>query len=121
MLSYLHQFHAGNHADILKHIVLLYTIEYLNKKEKPYTFFDSHAGRALYDLKSEEAQKTKESEKGILKLFSYAQKNPSEVPDELSGFHKIFSRKKSVPWKSVNFPYQKEKRLSSFSDGTSQN
>ena len=82
MLSYLHQFHAGNHADILKHIVLLYTIEYLNKKEKPYTFFDSHAGRALYDLKSEEAQKTKESEKGILKLFSYAQKNPSEVPDE---------------------------------------
>ena len=36
MLSYLHQFHAGNHADILKHIVLLYSIEYLNKKEKLY-------------------------------------------------------------------------------------
>ena len=49
MLSYLHQFHAGNHADILKHTVLLYTIEYLNKKDKPYTFFDSHAGRALYE------------------------------------------------------------------------
>ena len=100
MLSYLHQFHAGNHADILKHIVLLYTIEYLNKKEKPYTFFDSHAGRALYDLKSEEAQKTKESEKGILKLFSYAQKNPSEVPGELKNyldFIKYFLEKNQYP------------------------
>lgn len=100
MLSYLHQFHAGNHADILKHTVLLYTIEYLNKKEKPYTFFDSHAGRALYDLKSEEAQKTKECEKGILKLLSNAQKNPSEVPPELKNyldFIKYFTDKNQYP------------------------
>ena len=100
MLSYLHQFHAGNHADILKHTVLLYTIEYLNKKEKPYTFFDSHAGRALYDLKSEEAQKTKECEKGILKLLSNAQKNPSEVPSELKNyldFIKYFTDKNQYP------------------------
>ena len=61
MLSYLHSFHAGNHADILKHISLLYVLEYLNKKEKPYSFFDTHAGSGLYNLKNENARNRKTS------------------------------------------------------------
>ena len=44
MLSYRHAFHAGNHADILKHSVLLNILEYLNQKEKPYTIFDTQSG-----------------------------------------------------------------------------
>ena len=50
MLSYLHEFHAGNHADILKHFALTFVISSLNKKDKPYTFFDTHSASGLYDL-----------------------------------------------------------------------
>ena len=44
MISYLHEFHAGNHADVLKHFVLTLVLDSLNKKQKPFTFFDTHSG-----------------------------------------------------------------------------
>ncbi|MBQ8707499.1 MAG: 23S rRNA (adenine(2030)-N(6))-methyltransferase RlmJ [Succinivibrionaceae bacterium] len=69
MLSYRHAFHAGNHADILKHVVLTRIIEYLKKKEKPFVYFDTHAGGGLYDLKGNEASKTGEHEHGIARLL----------------------------------------------------
>lgn len=78
MLSYLHEFHAGNHADILKHVTLLYVLEYLNKKNKPYSFFDTHAGAGLYKLDSEEALKTGEAARGIQKLL-FQNNIPSEL------------------------------------------
>lgn len=78
MLSYLHGFHAGNHADILKHSVLFYVLEYLNKKNKPYSFVDTHAGSGIYSLDSEESLKTGEASRGILKLMS-----ASNIPQEL--------------------------------------
>lgn len=65
MLSYQHIFHAGNHADLLKHSVLIQVLESLNKKDKPYTFFDTHAASGLYDLKDNRSLKTGEAEKGI--------------------------------------------------------
>lgn len=68
MLSYQHAFHAGNHADILKHYVLCSVIQSLNKKEKPYTLYDTHAGSGLYDMLDNRSLKTNEAEKGILKL-----------------------------------------------------
>lgn len=68
MLSYQHIYHAGNHADILKHYVLTFVINSLNKKEKPYTFFDSHSGSGLYNLLDEKCLKTNESKNGILFL-----------------------------------------------------
>lgn len=68
MLSYQHIFHAGNHADILKHSVLIYTLNSLNKKDKPYTFFDTHAASGLYDLTDNRSLKTGEAEKGIRSL-----------------------------------------------------
>ena len=77
MLSYQHAFHSGNHADILKHTVLIYALNHLNKKEKPYTFFDTHAGSGLYDLQDERLLKTGEAEEGIQKLFSLC-KNESD-------------------------------------------
>lgn len=92
MLSYLHEFHAGNHADILKHVTLLYVLEYLNKKNKPYSFFDTHAGAGLYELDSEEALKTGEAARGIQKLL--VQNNiPSELHSYVSFVNKCLSKK----------------------------
>jgi len=68
MLSYQHQYHAGNHADVLKHWVLIQTIRHLQKKEKPFDYIDTHAGNGLYRLDSAEAEKTGEAKAGILKL-----------------------------------------------------
>ncbi|MCR4949083.1 MAG: 23S rRNA (adenine(2030)-N(6))-methyltransferase RlmJ [Treponema sp.] len=65
MLSYQHIFHAGNHADLLKHSVLIQVMDSLNKKEKPYTFYDTHSGSGLYDLEDNRSLKTGEAEKGI--------------------------------------------------------
>lgn len=76
MLSYLHEFHAGNHADILKHFTLVLILESLNKKNKPYTFFDTHSGAGLYNIKDEKALKTQEANNGIIKLLkSYKENN----------------------------------------------
>lgn len=68
MLSYQHQFHAGNHADVLKHWLLIECVNYLKKKTKPFDYIDTHAGAGLYLLDSLEAKKTQEAENGVLKL-----------------------------------------------------
>ncbi|MEY4641050.1 MAG: hypothetical protein RLZZ227_1044 [Pseudomonadota bacterium] len=68
MLSYRHAFHAGNHADILKHLVLANTLSYATRKDAPLFYLDTHAGAGLYRLGSEAAQKTGEAEAGIRKL-----------------------------------------------------
>ena len=70
MLSYQHAFHAGNHADILKHLVLTAVIRALSKKEKPFTYFDTHSGSALYDLLDNRSQKTGEAVLGITRLMN---------------------------------------------------
>lgn len=68
MLSYLHDFHAGNHADVLKHWLLLECVQYLQEKNTPFDYIDTHAGAGLYHLKSARAQLTKEAEQGVLKI-----------------------------------------------------
>ena len=60
MLSYRHAFHAGNHADILKHSVLINILESLNTKDKPYTIFETHSGSGVYNLEDERSLKTNE-------------------------------------------------------------
>ncbi len=65
MLSYQHSFHAGNLADVQKHGLLAWMLDYLCQKPKPVTYIETHAGRAIYDLNSAEAQKTGEAAKGI--------------------------------------------------------
>lgn len=69
MLSYRHSFHAGNFADVLKHIVLIEIIEYLKKKDKPFCYIDTHAGPGIYQLNSDYALKNREFENGIGKLW----------------------------------------------------
>ena len=65
MLSYQHLFHAGNLADVQKHALLAAMLDYLTQKDKPLSYIETHAGRGLYDLGSDEALKTGEAEAGI--------------------------------------------------------
>ena len=68
-MNYRHAYHAGNFADVVKHVVLSRLVEYLKQKEKAFRVLDTHAGIGLYDLSSPEAQKTGEWLGGIGKLI----------------------------------------------------
>lgn len=68
MLSYQHQFHAGNHADVLKHWTLVECLHYLQKKPTPFDYIDTHAGAGMYSLTSEAALKNAEFKSGIQKI-----------------------------------------------------
>ena len=81
MLSYLHAFHAGNHADILKHAALIQLLKKLNQKSAPYSFFDTHAGSGLYSTQGEKARKTGEAARGVLALSEYAAKEAAQGVD----------------------------------------
>jgi len=76
MFSYRHAFHAGNHADVLKHAVLLHILEYYNRKEAPYWVIDTHAGAGVYDLTDAWAEKTAEFRDGIERLWNQPQLPP---------------------------------------------
>lgn len=69
MLSYRHSYHAGNFADVLKHIVQIAIIEYLKKKDKPFTVHDTHSGAGSYLVSSDHMQKTGEYRDGIARLI----------------------------------------------------
>lgn len=70
MFSYRHAFHAGNHADVLKHFVLIHIINYFNRKEAPYWVIDTHAGAGVYDLMGEWANTKSEYVGGIQALLT---------------------------------------------------
>ncbi len=70
MLSYRHGFHAGNHADVLKHIVLCLILRSLKKKDKPFCYIDTHAGAGGYSLDSDFSSKTGEYHTGIEKVIN---------------------------------------------------
>lgn len=65
MLSYQHIYHAGNLADVHKHALLAWMLDYLTRKPKPLSYIETHAGRALYDLGSPESEKTGEAAQGV--------------------------------------------------------
>ena len=81
MLSYRHAFHAGNFADVLKHIILIKILEHLVKKDKPFCCIDTHAGPGEYALNGDYALKNREFENGIAKLW---QRN--DLPDSVAGY-----------------------------------
>ncbi len=69
MLSYQHAYHAGNFADVHKHLILHGVIDHLLRKESPVTFIDTHAGRGLYPLAAEETSRLHEYRQGVLPLW----------------------------------------------------
>ncbi|MEO2267980.1 23S rRNA (adenine(2030)-N(6))-methyltransferase RlmJ [Pseudoalteromonas sp. YIC-656] len=71
MLSYRHSFHAGNPADVLKHLVLAQSLKHMVKKDKPFDYIDTHSGAGFFALENADMQKTKEYEDGIAKLWQY--------------------------------------------------
>src|SRR5690606_23471322 len=77
-MNYRHAYHAGNFADVVKHVVVTRILEYLKRKPGAFRVIDTHAGIGVYDLSSEEAQKTGEWHDGIGKLLG------AEVPQEVA-------------------------------------
>ncbi len=68
-MNYRHIYHAGNFADVAKHVGLVYCLEALKRKDGPFFVLDTHAGRGVYDLQSAEARKSAEAERGIQRLI----------------------------------------------------
>jgi 23S rRNA (adenine2030-N6)-methyltransferase len=68
-MNYRHAYHAGNHADVLKHLVLSRLLALLAKKDAPYAYLDSHAGIGLYDLRGDQASRTGEWLEGIQRVW----------------------------------------------------
>ncbi|WP_440874216.1 23S rRNA (adenine(2030)-N(6))-methyltransferase RlmJ [Thalassotalea sp. PLHSN55] len=85
MLSYRHAFHAGNFADVLKHSVLTLVLEYMTRKEKGFTYIDSHSGAGMYKLSDDYAQKTGEYKDGIAKLIN------QELPEPLTRYVELIT------------------------------
>lgn len=81
MLSYRHSFHAGNHADVLKHTVQSLIIESLKEKDKPFLYLDTHAGAGRYQLSGEYAERTGEYLEGIARIWAQ-----ESVPEELKTY-----------------------------------
>jgi 23S rRNA (adenine2030-N6)-methyltransferase len=86
MFSYRHAFHAGNHADVLKHITLLALLKYLTQKEA-LTVIDTHAGAGLYRLDSDHSHTSGEAQEGILRLSAALHDKPgAEVAPAIAGY-----------------------------------
>ena len=90
MLSYRHGYHAGNAADVLKHFILIYVLDYIKKKDKGFIFIDSHAGAGKYLISDPYMQKNKEYLQGIKKILQLKNDN-------------IFLKKYLDLIKSINF------------------
>ena len=87
MLAYRHAFHAGNHADVLKHIVFTRVLRYMNQKDKPYRLVDTHAGAGGYSLEGQYAQKKGEYVEGIGRLW-----DRDDVPELAADYVELVRR-----------------------------
>lgn len=81
MLSYRHSFHAGNHADVVKHIVQSLILDALKQKDKPFVYHDTHSGVGRYDLQDERSEKTGEFKQGIARIWSR-----DDIPTEIATY-----------------------------------
>jgi len=82
-MNYRHAYHAGNFADVLKHVVLMMLIEHLKKKPAPFFYLDTHAGRGLYDLSEAQAQRSGEYKLGVGRVLEAAR---SALPVEVAAY-----------------------------------
>ena len=96
MLSYRHGFHAGNHADVFKHIGLTLLVTALLKKSKPFFYLDTHSGAGRYHLGSEMATKNREFESGIQRIWN-EKSPPIEIQGYLDAVHAA-NKSKDLTW-----------------------
>ena len=85
MFSYRHAFHAGSHADILKHVTLIQLVRYLQEKPGALTIIDTHAGAGIYSLQDGFAAISKEAEGGIFRLRDFL-KTGNTIPDSIQQY-----------------------------------
>ncbi|MFT3727982.1 MAG: 23S rRNA (adenine(2030)-N(6))-methyltransferase RlmJ [Terricaulis sp.] len=76
-MNYRHAFHAGNHADVLKHLALLFCLDALKRKDTPFGVLDTHAGSGRYDLFSAEAMRSPEWQQGIGEFWNWPEAPPA--------------------------------------------
>lgn len=88
MLSYRHAFHAGNHADVLKHFVLMQTLQHTIQKDKPFWYIDTHAGAGMYALDKGYALQNAEFRDGIDRLWE-AKELPPALQDYVALIRKL--------------------------------
>ena len=97
MFSYRHAFHAGNHADVLKHLVLQAVMRHMVLKDTPFTVFDTHAGAGLYRLDGDYAQTSAEAAEGYLRLMDHLPAEPAPLLQDylemVAGFNTGSARK----------------------------
>ncbi|GAB1481640.1 23S rRNA (adenine(2030)-N(6))-methyltransferase RlmJ [Treponema sp.] len=86
MLSYRHAFHAGNPADVLKHLVLNTCLSYLHRKDTPFLYIDTHAGAGSYTLDKGYAAANREWDGGIRSLLAYSQKEGLQLPEDIQKY-----------------------------------
>ena len=79
-MNYRHAFHAGNHADVLKHAALTFCVDALKRKPAPFAVLDTHAGPGLYDFDGEQAQRSPEWRDGIGRLWDWRDPPPALRP-----------------------------------------
>lgn len=113
MLSYRHAYHAGNFADVMKHVVLTSILKYLTRKDAALCYLDTHAGAGSYDLRSDKAQKTGESSLGIAKIID-AGDAPTCIAEYLQlvrGFNAagVHSRYPGSPWLAAQLLRQQDR------------
>ena len=89
MFSYRHAYHAGNHADVLKHTVLVAVMKHLALKEVGFTAIDTHAGAGMYRLDSADANQSGEAQEGLLALMRNKSKLSGPMADALLDYRKV--------------------------------
>lgn len=92
-MNYRHGYHAGNFADVIKHIALVAVLLHLRKKDTAFSVVDSHGGRGAYDLSGEQSSRTGEAEKGIARLLDLS----GNMPEALSTYLSVVKQDKVYP------------------------
>ena len=112
-MNYRHAYHAGNFADVVKHLILVLVIEHLKQKPAPFRVIDTHAGTGLYDLAGEDARRSGEAEAGVLRLMAL-----SDPPRVLKGLTAAVAGPTGIPqpmalppWALKSVPVTRKSRV----------
>ena len=100
-MNYRHHFHAGNFADVMKHVLLLQLLNRLNAKDKPYRYIDTHGGAGKYDLSQAPAQKSGEFLTGIHRLVQLSDMEKRQAPEAIQQYLKLVEELRAQEGKEV--------------------
>lgn len=100
-MNYRHHFHAGNFADVMKHVLLMQLLQQMNAKDKPYRYVDTHAGAGKYNLADAPAQRSGEYLSGIHRLMQLNSKARKEAPAVVQDYLKAVENLRETEGKGV--------------------